>query len=302
MKTDSGVEHPPPGSAPLWAACRTLLAGHEAEFFSCWKKVAAAFGEDDVHDLRVASRRLREGLALFAPCLPAKKSAALNKRIKKVTGMLGDLRNTDEASLFFAALTPEETAQSRDEVEELLATLRDERKRAHKKLKKDLASLDPEPLQAEFAALAREANLFGNGSVDPFMAIALFAGQAIGERAQAVAELLPRAVRPEESEAQHRLRIAVKRLRYRLEIIAPLLKRDYEELHGALKGYQEVLGKLHDIDVFCQMLQERIGEGAGRRELLRVMAQRRSRLHASFLEKLSSLPLESIGDRVRKAL
>ena len=301
-KIDNGTLEPPPGPAPLWVACHTLLAGHEEEFLSCWKKVEAAFQEDDVHDLRVASRRLREGLALFSPCLPAKKSRQLEKQLKKVTTLLGELRNTDEAALFFSALTPEETPHSRNEVGELLAQLKDERERAHKKLRKDLKSLNLNPLQSDLAALPLEQNLFDNAAVDHFMSVALFAAGAIMERARTLAELLPRAVHQADSEAQHQLRIAVKKMRYRLEIIAPLLKRDYQELHGALKGYQEVLGKLHDIDVFRQMLQERIEDRPGRRELLHVMAQRRRRLHATFLEKLKINPLGSIGERVRDAL
>ena len=233
--------------------------------------------------MRVASRRLREGLALFSPCLPAKETAALEKQIKKVTRILGDLRNIDEAALFFSALSPEESAHSRPEVQELLAALGEERKRGHKKLKKDLEAFDLKPLRSELSALGKQVNLFDSAAVDPFMSVTPFAGEAITARARPLAELLPRAVREEECEAQHQLRIAVKRMRYRLEIIAPLLKKDYEELHGALKGYQEVLGKLHDIDVFREMLQERIEDGAGRRELLQVMAQRRRVLHGSFL-------------------
>ena len=301
-KAGSGALSRPAGSAPLWIACRTLLAGHEEEFFYRWKKVADTFQEDDVHDLRVASRRLREGLALFSPCLPAKRSGRVDKEVKKVTRMLGELRNTDEACSFFSALTPQERAHSRHEIEQLLAALKSEREQAHQKLKKELGSLNPKPLQGEFRSLDSRTNLFRNSAVDPFMSMACFAGDAIMERAGTLRELLPRAVQEQDSEAQHLLRIAVKKMRYRLEIIEPLLRRDYQELHGALKGYQDVLGKLHDIDVFCEMVQERLRDGAGREELLRVMAKRRSRLHASFMKKLQSFPIESIGAQARDAL
>jgi len=301
-QVSTGAPSPHSGSAPLWAACRTLLAGHEEEFFSRWKRVVDTFQEDDVHDLRVASRRLREGLALFSPCFPAKKSARLDKRVRKVTRMLGELRNTDEACLFFSELAPRQSADSAHQIEELLSALRGEREQAHKKLKKELAALDPKPLRAEFSALGSRPNLFRSSVVDPFTSIAFFAGGAIMERAQTLGELLPRAVREEESEAQHQLRIAVKKMRYRLEIMAPLLGSGYEELHAALKGYQDVLGKLHDIDVFSQMVQQRLRDGAGREQLLRVMAGRRSALHGSFIQRLKSVPLQAIGEKARDAL
>ena len=288
-------------SAPLWIACRTLLTGHGDEFFSRWKKAAESFQEDDVHDLRVASRRLREGLALFSPCLSAKKAARMVKQVKKVTRMLGELRNTDEAFLFFSSLAPEETAGSGPEIEQLLAALKAEREQAHKKLKKELSALDPKPLRKEFRSL-ENLDLFGDSAVDPFTSILFYAGGAIMERAEPLGGLLARAVHETDGAAQHQLRIAVKKMRYRLEIMEPLLTRDYEELHGALKGYQDVLGKLHDIDVFTGMVQERLQDGPGRQELLRVMADRRSRLHGDFLEKLETFPLETIGEKARDAL
>ena len=43
-------------SARLWLASLTLLAGLEKDFFSHWKKAARTFDENEVHDLRVASR------------------------------------------------------------------------------------------------------------------------------------------------------------------------------------------------------------------------------------------------------
>lgn len=290
------------GTTPLWAASRELLAGHEREFFSRWRKVAEGFGEDDVHDLRVASRRLREGLALFAPCLPARQAARLDQKVKQVTRMLGELRNTDEACLFFSSLAAEETALSRVEIAELLATLGRERERAHRRLRKELGALQPGSMNDELLDLGTGLNIFRGGEVDPFLGAARFAADAVMERAETVNELLPRAVQEEDSEAQHALRIAVKKLRYRLEIVAPLLTKDYRKLHDALKGYQEILGKLHDIDVFREMVSARLAEGAGRAELFRVMAQKRAALHAAFRKRLKEMPLDSMGRRIGDAL
>ena len=300
--TGSEFVRPHLQSAPLGVASHTLLAEHEQEFFSRWRKTARTFQEDDVHDLRVASRRLREGLALFAPCFTGKRTSKVVKQVKKVTKMLGTMRNTDEAFLFFSSLGPEESAQSRQQIEELLNLLRREREQAHQRLRKELRKLDPDPLRADLNLLQREQNLFVSSGIDPFTNIALFARDAIMQGARPLVELLPQAIQEDNSEAQHQLRIAVKKMRYRLEILAPLLKWDYDELHGALKAYQEVLGKLHDVDVFAEMLQERLADAGARQGLLRVLAQRRRGLHGSFLELLKSLPLQGIGERARDAL
>ena len=304
MTDSSGLLSRQAHSTPLWLASRTLLARHEEEFFARWEKTIRRFQQDDVHDLRVASRRLREGLALFSPCFPGKKNAKVVKRVKRVTELLGGLRNTDEAFLFFSELTPEESGASRQEIEQLLTSLRRERELAHKKLKKELRALDPEPLRNDLMALRTGENLFARRDelVDPFTSIAFFAYGAFQERAQPLTDLLPPAVERDNHDAQHSLRIAIKKLRYRLEILAPLLKSGYDELHEALKSYQDLLGKLHDLVLFHELVRERLAEGAGRQRLLQLLEERRNRLHDSFLELLSSFPVESIGAKIRDAL
>jgi len=289
-------------SARLWLASLTLLAGLEKDFFSHWKKAARTFDENEVHDLRVASRRLREGLTLFSPCFPRKKIAKLSKQVRNVTGMLGNLRNTDEASLFFSDLSAEETSLCRHEVDQLLRVLSDERQQAHQKLENDLKKPGPGQLRNEFSAIRSRPNLFKNRRVDPFISFMVFAGEALMERADKLDELLPRAVHGTDIAAQHQLRIAVKKMRYRLEIIAPIFKNGCDELRAALKNYQDVLGKLHDVDVFGEMVRERISDGPGREELLLVMADRRKVLFACFLETVDRFPLRYLTDQTMDAL
>lgn len=284
-------------AAPLWIASRLLLSEHGKEFFSCWVKAADSLEEDDIHDLRVASRRLREGLSLFAPAFPPKETTRLSKKAKKVTKMLGGVRNTDEAISFFLKLTEEETVHSRAQVEELLRMLESERDQAHKKLVKDMKGLDPKPLEDEFRTMGNKGNLFRAAAADPFMAIGFFAGGAITQRAAPIREFLPGAREEQDGAAQHKLRIAIKKLRYRLELISPLLKDGYESLHETLKEYQDRLGNLHDIDVFSNLVRERLPESAGREALLQVLKERRRTLFDSFMLMLKIIPVDSLANR-----
>src|SRR5512136_446696 len=107
------------GTTPLWMAARQLLAEREEEFFRRRDKALKTSDPEDIHDLRVASRRLREGAALFAPCYPAGEMARLLKGLKLVTRLLGDIRNTDEAILFFTALAEEVAADCRNDLERI---------------------------------------------------------------------------------------------------------------------------------------------------------------------------------------
>ena len=54
-------------------------------------------GEDIeyLHRMRVASRRLRAALPIFAPCLPRKKYGRWLADIRRITRVLGDARDAD---------------------------------------------------------------------------------------------------------------------------------------------------------------------------------------------------------------
>ncbi len=63
-------------------------------------------------------------------------------------------------------------------------------------------------------------------------------------------ELAPAAADPAQSKAHHDLRIAAKRLRYSLEIFAPLFASDLSLLTREIRAVQDHLGRVHDYDVF----------------------------------------------------
>ncbi|MBJ6750518.1 CHAD domain-containing protein [Geomonas anaerohicana] len=297
-------------TARLWFASSHLLAMLQQEFFAHWRGALRRFDLDEVHDLRVASRRLREGLALFAPLLPEKKVARLSRRVKKLTIMLGDLRNVDEALLFFSGLERPASGAAPAGTDELLRTLSKEREAAQKELTRALARFRAVRLEMELAELTEQVTPFKPRSVDPFIGIGLFAAGALEERVKLVEELFPAALHEEDAVAQHRLRIAFKKLRYRLEILAPLLEgtdsarclSPSEQLRRVLKRYQDLLGKLHDLDVFAEMVQERVAPGTGREELLQVLAQHRAVLFTDFRQAHREQPLESLVSQISAEL
>lgn len=288
-------------SARLWFTSQNLLAALQKEFSAHWRRTVRGFDRDEVHDLRVASRRLREGLALFSPVLPRRKFAKLSRKVKRVTRSLGDLRNADEAFLFFSSLDSRESSGCREQTDQLVLHLAGLQKQARESLERQLAELDALGIGKDFRALLRPAP-FKKRSVDPFTRTGLFAGEAFAERVLLVEELFPAGLREEDAVAQHRLRIAFKKLRYRLEILAPLLEDEGEELRRVLKRYQDLLGRLHDLDVFSEMVLERTPEGTGREELLRLLAARRAAMFAAFLEACREQPLRPLTAPVREEL
>jgi CHAD domain-containing protein len=289
---------------PLWIAARGLLAERVTEFFRCWEQTAASFDSEDIHDLRVASRRLREGLTLFAPCYPPERISRLRKSVRKITDILGDLRNIDEGLAFFRAEVGELGHEHGAELTGCIELYERNREDARKKLKRDLRRMNPRTLRKLLVRTVHAPFLFDTppGAADPFTTIEDFAREKIDLRLEPVLALVPLARRPEEAAAQHRLRIAIKRYRYRLEVLSPLLEEGYREVHGHVKEYQEILGRLHDLDVFRELITG-IGLSAGTEQALADgMLGKRGAVFMLFLEKLEKAPLDAIGARVRSLL
>ena len=289
---------------PLWMAARGLLAERGADFFSRWEKVAETFGPEDIHDLRVASRRLREALSLFAPCYPDERVSRLRKKVGKVTDMLGDLRNIDEGLAFFREEAKELGTERGREMAGFIASYEEKRETARKKLKQDICRTSNGALGKYFARTVNAPILFNppTDKADPFATIGDFARESIDRRLVPLLLLVPQARLPGEAAAQHKLRIAVKKYRYRMEVLSPLMDEEYKELHEHVKEYQELLGRVHDLDVFSELVAGSRLSAPTKENLSSLIAAKREKSFRSFLKKLENTPFENIGERVRSML
>jgi CHAD domain-containing protein len=95
------------------------------------------FDVDDiepVHDMRVATRRLRAALEMFRPCFPRRTYKAALKPLKALAAALGERRDRDVSIELLAAFLEEAPAADRGRLEILLARLREEQGRASAEL------------------------------------------------------------------------------------------------------------------------------------------------------------------------
>ncbi len=289
---------------PLWMAARGLLAGRGADFFSRWEKVAVTFDPEDIHDLRVASRRLREALSLFAPCYPDDGIPRLRKKIGKVTDILGDLRNIDEGLAFFRTEAKELGTEQEREMSGFITSYEKKRETARNKLKQDLCRMSNGSLRKHFDRTVHAPIIFDPpaAKADPFETIEDFARESVDRRLASLLQRLPQARLPGEAAAQHKLRIAVKKYRYRMEVLSPLMNEEYRGLHDHVKEYQEFLGRIHDLDVFSELVSGTRLSTPTREKLSCLITEEREKSFRSFLDKLDNTPFELIGERVRSIL
>ncbi len=60
-------------------------------------RVSRSGGMDEIHDLRVAVRRLNQCLRVFAQFFPEAKQKRIRKRLRKVMSLAAEVRNCDVA-------------------------------------------------------------------------------------------------------------------------------------------------------------------------------------------------------------
>jgi CHAD domain-containing protein len=216
--------------------------------------------------------------------------------------MLGAIRNCDEALLFFSPLAGECDASARAKVLHIVARLQEQREAEKRKLKRELKKIDSGSLLGRIDDVCRNPRIFNTAAEVLFQPVATCILKAIAVREKNILELLPEALVEENASAQHRLRIAVKHFRYRMEFLALFTSGDYKTVYSKIKEYQELLGKMHDLDVFSNLIAAPADNPEQNRALKSIIKARRRVLFNDFLLLHTTVPLDTMGDLVRGVL
>jgi CHAD domain-containing protein len=226
-------------SAGLGERAGTVLFSQWSEFRGLRKMVLRQGDSESVHDLRVASRRMRATIGLFAPFIARKVVRRISKALRRVTRELGRLRNIDESVIYFGSLpVPLPVLNG------LLPAARVREMRAVTDLLKSL------PLQ-ELDRMLRQAVAALAEIPHDDQDLPVYLSETSIQRYQAVRDLLLPSTSPENRETRHRLRIAIKKWRYLLETLGQVCRQDYSATLESLKGYQTLLGSLNDMVEFA---------------------------------------------------
>ncbi len=279
---------------PVDEAAPKVLAVRLAEIAHYRERALRRADPEDVHDLRVATRRLRAALSLLGGPL-----AAADPGVKLLVAALGAVRDVD------VQLEWLERARRRAEAGEApgIDWLLEERR----------AALPPLE-QAMRAAFERF-----HAVLEPALAIHLRAAGfpktmgsdvvrgAVARRLRRVGRRIERLATTEDEAAVHALRIAAKKARYDLELVEPALGEPASRALGRLKALQDLLGELHDRDVRLALLPEWVArahrdEQPGVVRLLRDALEERHALGARLDEELSRWRKEDEARALGKAV
>ena len=109
-----------------------------------WKAVPVALAGEDiegVHDVRVASRRLRAAMDVAVECFPAEWYRPLHRTAKAITGALGEVRDRDVLLEALAARRAEAAPPERPGIDRLISRVERERTAARAEMERFLQGL-----------------------------------------------------------------------------------------------------------------------------------------------------------------
>ena len=237
---------------------RLILSSRLAEM-RAYRDAALDWSDiEGVHDMRVASRRLRSALRDFTPYLRERKLRRLGKLLKGVADALGAVRDQDVAIMALeklAAGAPRELAAG---IEEFVSGLRLKRDSARSELRRAITDEALAELEKEFNSaledglkVLRKRKTTGDDRKPAGKFSCRDAGrEAMTARFRELQDLSASLYRPHKIRPLHQMRIAAKRLRYAIELFAPCWNEPLASYAKEIAKLQNSLGELHDCDVW----------------------------------------------------
>jgi CHAD domain-containing protein len=229
-----------PGESVAGAARKAIafglasLTGHQ---------IAAEAGDAEaLHQLRVASRRLRASIELFSGVLYAAQLKLFRRDIPWLAQEAGVVRECDVTSALIANRAAKIDPGLARSIAPMIAALDDRRRSAHAGLCALLASKRYRNLVAK---LSRPA--IKKAGADRRLGIA--AAQLIRPATRGTIRLGEKLGADAPAPVFHKLRVRIKRLRYELEMMAPLGAKRHRKTLARLEQLQELLGLYNDTTI-----------------------------------------------------
>jgi triphosphatase len=253
-----------PGAAPSFAPTAVDASMTVAEvalanlrrYLSDWHQhePGARLGDDpeELHDLRVAGRRLEAILSQFASYVPA-PILRIRPTLKTVLRALGHARDLDVALIELEAFGRGLPKAERESLEPLKRHLVSEGRRARARM---LRVLDSVRVQKNLQELTSLLTAPSAASQPPSPELVLHAApKLIRRRYRKLRKGAERLAPNSSMEAYHKVRGRLKKLRYALEAVAVIYGKPADAMLRTMRRWQEKLGVQQDAAVASRRLK-----------------------------------------------
>lgn len=270
-----------------------------------FRHAALGFAEiKGVHDMRVATRRLRSALRDIGPFLDKDPLKPVKKDLKKISDALGEVRDRDVAIGALEKLSEEAEVEAvKAGIAQLIEEKTGERNAARAELTAVITAENIEALRKTFAAALKEA-LRGRDRISFNDA----AARVVGANLDDMLDLGPTIYRPFKRNRLHKLRIAAKRLRYSLELLALCRGSEAKSLAKEISRMQDFLGELHDCDIWIDDLGARLADapeddaGPAAKWLLPLFVRKQNKEYLSAFDFWEEWESNGLAGRVREMI
>lgn len=234
-----------------------------------------------IHQMRVATRRLRAALRLFQPVTGAAPGLTLHAPLRDLMQRLGRARDldvllTDIAAPVLRALPDE------PRVAALVSEITERRYQARAAA---VAALRSPRYGALALAAMEELHQLQPDAATAAAPLTDFATARL-RRLQKKVRRLGAAARTDDPRSLHALRIGIKRLRYALEFFGPQGKRRHTLKLRHLAELQDTLGQLNDLANAGALLMACAGNDARLREAVSLIGGWHGQRYATLLESI----------------
>jgi CHAD domain-containing protein len=239
---------PPNGSSPNGPQKKLFELSQKRleKFASLFPRVLIRDDPETIHDARVGSRRLQQILRVLFPKPTAKKYRKLIRMLRKVRRALGECRNLDVMrELIQEKIDAAGNPVVRDAWDQLRVHLKEKQQREIMRAREQLSQCDI----VDFVNRARTLL----GSAESSEEIEPTLTKSIARALEEWTEAVNAAEQNQAPEQIHALRIAGKRLRYRVELVAELGNSSAKTRIKTLKTLQDQLGQWHDHHVLVRL-------------------------------------------------
>ncbi len=288
-------------------AARRILVSRVIDAFSHEPGVREGCDPEAIHDMRVALRRLQVALRMFKACYPPKRLGRYRRQLRKLMTVLGAVRDHD---IMIGALSDHAKGSPRpvqELLEQVAAQRRVVRKRDRTKALRMLDKLQRADFAKTLVGFVRSARECGGA--DSGARFAEGAAAAAQKAVMSWNDLRKKLRGSGDPETLHQIRIAVKRLRYTLELCRLANSQECQGYVERLARLQQMLGDLHDADMLVRVLAESLWAApveaiGGVADMIRITKQKGQDVAGGFSRLIGGRawtvkPIPAIRDDVR---
>ncbi len=240
---------------------RLVLAVRMDEMCALHKSALDWSDPEGIHDMRVASRRLRGALRDFMPYVRKRRLTSSLQQIRGIAELLGRVRDLDVEIMALERAAQKAPAEISGGILSFTNCRREALEEVRVKL---MTALDPDQisrLKSEFAEAIKSAVVppqtkksAKKGAPSPSVTYREIGRSVILSRLEELEKLSNSLYQPLRVGPLHEMRLAAKHLRYALELFEQCWGDRVAFFARKVAGLQSSLGDLHDCDVWIERL------------------------------------------------